>query len=355
MEEEDVFSQSKPWTCTTCTVVNPPDESACNVCGEQSHMLHVSLPQLAAICRQCDYGYVASWNDLEHLPRASSREFCLTPTFHPRLIQRAVGLGCFPMTTYLGPRGDGIHVMAIKLHRERCVVDLRLHSPHVKRKTRKQARGLWCTLNKDENCFDRARDMLQRRHHNNWMAPMLAQSLKCILRAKPDDMRVLVWELWSEKDALVAVEIGYAAGKIYTSMTGAFDPAHSGAGSVQLAVTGAWLVQNGFFIWDFGMQMEYKQDIGAHAVPRARWLEMVVACGGGPPIETVPKAGGDKWSCDEYLKHAVPPPRPELLATMSVRELKDLAKTLEVPLIGVSEKQEIVELLRQRYADKTPE
>jgi replicative DNA helicase len=40
---------------------------------------------------------------------------------------------------------------------------------------------------------------------------------------------------------------------------------------------------------------------------------------------------------------------------MSVRELKDLAKTLEVPLIGVSEKQEIVELLRQRYADKTPE
>ncbi len=169
------------------------------------------------------------------------------------------------------------------------------------------------------------------------------------MRTRPDGMRMLVWEIWSETNELVAVEIGYATGKIYTSMSGAFEPAHPGAGSVQLAVTGAWLLKNRFFIWDFGMAMSYKQDMGARAVSRVRWLEMVAACGGGPPVETEPREG-EKWNCDEFLKQAVPP-RPELLDTMSVRELKDLAKTLDVPLEGIAEKPEIVALLRRRLLE----
>ncbi len=175
MEEEDVFSQDKPWTCTACTVVNPPQAAACDVCGERSPMLHVSLAQFAAVCRDIGYPFVDSWGDLARLPRANSREFCLAATFHPRLILAAVAQGCFPMTVSIGPSGDSLPVMAIKLHRERCVVDLRLEAPHVKRKTRKHARRLWCTLNRDDACFDRALGMLQRRHDNCWMAPMLAQ------------------------------------------------------------------------------------------------------------------------------------------------------------------------------------
>ncbi len=61
---------------------------------------------------------------------------------------------------------------------------------------------------------------------------------------------MLSWELWSGDGELVAGEIGYIYGSIYTSMTGAYRKEYAGAGSVQLACTGAWLVKAGIRLWD---------------------------------------------------------------------------------------------------------
>jgi len=40
-------------------------------------------------------------------------------------------------------------------------------------------------------------------------------------------------------------------------------------------VLGKILERSGFDIWDFGMEMKYKNDLGAKAIPRAEWIEVV--------------------------------------------------------------------------------
>ena len=69
---------------------------------------------------------------------------------------------------------------------------------------------------------------------------------------------------------LVAGEVAYSVGDraCFTSMTG-FSK-ESSAGSVQLLALGRALQQSGYPVWDLGMEMDYKQDLGArHPWPRA--------------------------------------------------------------------------------------
>jgi Leu/Phe-tRNA-protein transferase len=76
-----------------------------------------------------------------------------------------------------------------------------------------------------------------------------------------------------EKWRLVAGELGFAVGATYTSLTGFTD--ESGAGSVQLAALGRWLLSRGYQLWDLGMEMKYKIDLGAALVPRHRFVRAV--------------------------------------------------------------------------------
>ena len=57
---------------------------------------------------------------------------------------------------------------------------------------------------------------------------------------------------------------------MYTSLTG-FSSQDS-AGSVQLAALGRMLCTLGFSMWDLGMDMDYKQTLGAHLMPREEFL-----------------------------------------------------------------------------------
>jgi hypothetical protein len=41
-----------------------------------------------------------------------------------------------------------------------------------------------------------------------------------------------------------------------------------GAGAVQLAVLGQILKKCGFKLWDFGMEMKYKKDLGGSSITR---------------------------------------------------------------------------------------
>eukprot|EP00435_Cladocopium_sp_Y103_P020738 s1712_g5.t1 len=50
---------------------------------------------------------------------------------------------------------------------------------------------------------------------------------------------------------------------------------YPGAGAVQLAALGAWLVRQGFKLWDLGMELDYKMDLGGRMVPRAEWARKV--------------------------------------------------------------------------------
>jgi Leu/Phe-tRNA-protein transferase len=79
-------------------------------------------------------------------------------------------------------------------------------------------------------------------------------------------------EIWQD-GKLVAGELGYSVGSIYTSQTGFYTV--SGSGSVQLLALGKLLRRRGCTLWDFGMVMEYKTDMGATAMPRAEWRKTI--------------------------------------------------------------------------------
>jgi hypothetical protein len=126
--------------------------------------------------------------------------------------------------------------------------------------TKKKGNKFRFVLNRHgSDSFDRALELVKTKQPSNWLCPLLAQSLKFILNSPElfPNMRVVVWELYCGNE-LAAVEIGYCCGRIYTSMTGAFDARFNHAGTVQLCVTGMYLKKLGFDIWDLGMNMEYK-------------------------------------------------------------------------------------------------
>lgn len=81
-------------------------------------------------------------------------------------------------------------------------------------------------------------------------------------------------ELWSiDGSRLIAGEIGYRVGSIYTSMTGFHR--ESGSGSIQLAALAGLLVKSNISVWDLGMSMDYKLEFGASVIDRIQWIRVL--------------------------------------------------------------------------------
>lgn len=302
-EDDDWFLFSK-WVCTFCSSrVSSSSTIRCHVCGQHSFRAtpKVTLPEYAWISQQLSYPLLTSIEDMATKPTANGGEFSLAPSFHPRVIEAAVLRGIFPMTTLIWKQA----MPAYKLHHERCVFDYTNGSlPHVRRSTVKKAGRYRFVINRDADAMARALVMLDqeqgKRHGRSWLCPELARALLFIQRNPEQfpNVKIFVWELYSiANDELAAVEIGYAVGRIYTSMTGAYAPNHASAGSLQLAVTGTYLMKLGFRLWDFGMAMTYKVEMGASEISRADWIQVVSTQGVQPIFQSF-----QSWyNCREYL------------------------------------------------------
>jgi len=82
--------------------------------------------------------------------------------------------------------------------------------------------------------------------------------------------REIDWNDW----VLVAGDLGYTVGTIYVSLSGFSNRAYSSAGSVQLAALGGLLQHCGIELWDLGMTMKYKEDLGGRTIPRLELVEV---------------------------------------------------------------------------------
>mmetsp|Transcript_72 Transcript_72/g.153 ORF Transcript_72/g.153 Transcript_72/m.153 type:complete len:325 (+) Transcript_72:66-1040(+) len=208
-------------------------------------------------------------------------DFCYTRTYHFRLVAQLMMEGFLPIAT------DG--VMLPKLHSERCVVTLP-ESLHISKSTRKKSKKFRFSVNR---AFDRVVEECRRQHgHRCWLYPELVEVFKQIhqagqvnavvvpktpntdARQESCPVRLYSIEVWNDETGdLVAGELGYTVGSIYTSLTG-FSSQDS-AGSVQLAALGRLLSTLGFSLWDLGMDMAYKQSLGSHLMARDDFLEHV--------------------------------------------------------------------------------
>lgn len=171
--------------------------------------------------------------------------------------------GCLPMAF----QNDGVTLLTPKLHNRRCV--LSWSDLHISKSTRKKAARYSLSINA---CFDDVVAGVHQQHGENWLYPPLAAVFGSLHERQPDEQqRILSIELWKD-GVLVAGELGYTVGAVYTSLTGFYDHAVHGAGTVQMAAMAAYLSQHGFQLWDLGMEIEYKTQMGATTMDRATFL-----------------------------------------------------------------------------------
>lgn len=196
-------------------------------------------------------------------------EFCWSLCFQPEFLIRLFHAGFLPICTNLGADGDPVYCLLPKLHFQRCVVEP--HSVRVHKTARRKAARYVMTV---DSAFDEVMHACCLQHAgNNWLYPPLRNALQDIHAVPTGPVRVHSVELWDKEGRLVAGEIGYSVGSAYTSMTGFYS--ESGAGAVQLAALAGLLKQSGAKLWDLGMGMDYKMDMGARLMPRAEWLSAV--------------------------------------------------------------------------------
>lgn len=179
------------------------------------------------------------------------------------------------------PMGGG-NMLLLKIHKSRCV--LAPESVHVSRKSRRRARGFHLSV--DRAWADVVRGIQEHTYTHDsgdcWLTDTLAstyESVNSLSTALRHGVAFHSIELWhTETDKLVAGEIGFTCGSVYSSVTGfAMKEEHPGVGGVQLIALGRWLAHSGFRLWDLGMELNYKLELGGKSVPRAEWAGQIRA------------------------------------------------------------------------------
>jgi Leu/Phe-tRNA-protein transferase len=232
-------------------------------------------------------------------------EFCYTRLYHYRLVAALMMEGFLPIAT------EG--VILPKLHHKRCVVSLP-EGLHVSKSIRKKSRKFRLTINQS---FDRVVEGCRRRHGPRcWLYPELVRvfreihdagevnsivnptSRMAVIEEAP--VRLYSIEVWNDETGnIVAGELGYTVGSIYTSLTGF--SAQDSAGSVQLASLGRLLCKIGFELWDLGMDMDYKQNLGSHLMDRKDFVAHVAGVRVTQGHNKLPITDANGFNCKDLV------------------------------------------------------
>lgn len=191
----------------------------------------------------------------------------------PTVIAVLVWHGFLPM--------GGMGMLLPKIHKARCIL-----SPgdvHIGRQVRKRAKGFHLSVDQAwPVVVSRIQQLTFTSQKGDcWLSDELAHAYKAVAQVRGKWRRGGIAfhsiELWhTASGALVAGEIGYTCGGVYSSCTGFTNKAeHPGSGGVQLAALGRWLAKCGFAIWDLGMELEYKLELGSRVVQRSEWAREI--------------------------------------------------------------------------------
>lgn len=200
-----------------------------------------------------------------------------TLEFSPELFCELAYEGFLSTSTEVPSDGDPIQVMLPWIDPIRNTLDF--SDTHLPRQVRKKAKGYSMTV---DTALDDVILGCVRMHGEAWLFRGLRWLLRKLFKEGYQGTRdiqvgVHTFELW-EGGELVAGELGYTVGSVYTSMTGFRNAGTKGAGAVQLALTSALLEKMGYAWWDLGMVLKYKAKLGAKVVSRADFVERLRAC-----------------------------------------------------------------------------
>jgi arginyl-tRNA---protein transferase len=213
--------------------------------GIYDSYLHSSLYQ------HLSYPLITNINQIKHVQeklesKSKTKEFCISPTFHPDFIDEVCYNGYFPMaiSAWKYP------IMAIKCHANRCIINL--NEFKINKSTIKKSKNFYITMNQD---FDKVIQLCILEHGESWLYPQLVSSFRYIFyNSTKFRVNILTFELYDENDSIVAVELGYLVGSVYTSLTGA--KFIDSSGTIQLATLCKFFEKNGIAFWDMGMSMD---------------------------------------------------------------------------------------------------
>ncbi|KDO34155.1 hypothetical protein SPRG_19010 [Saprolegnia parasitica CBS 223.65] len=200
----------------------------------------------------------------------SHEDFWVSRCFQPLYLALIMYEGFLPIATQ---QARTVYLLP-KLHMERCILDPAAF--HISKSVRKKAKDYTLKFN---TAFDAVVRGCHEQHGVAWLYPEVVQGFRGLLPGitvsdQGHQVRLHSAELW-RGDVLVAGELGYTNGAMYTSLTGFVRPGANGAGTMQLQALGSYLHVHGFQLWDLGMSMEYKLHMGAMDVPRPTFVQMV--------------------------------------------------------------------------------
>lgn len=173
------------------------------------------------------------------------------------------------------------HFLMPKLHFERMVCSP--ISVHVPSKCKKLAKKYRMTVDTAfrEVCKGIKENTFTYHEADCWLCDDLITALEGVNKLAANKRRgvsvhsIEIWDI--ESGELAAGEIGYSLGTAFSSMTGFYLRKFSGAGTLQLVALGRLLSDSGFTLWDFGMDLEYKRELGAATISRRAWMDMVLS------------------------------------------------------------------------------
>ena len=206
----------------------------------------------------------------EIVSKGGKSDYAWSLCFRPSVILRLLYSGFLPICTNLGGNDDPLWVLLPKLHIKRCVLDL--YNLHISKKTRKLANKFSLSVGAD---WEAVMTGCLNQHGENWLYPPLRAALYALSK-NPACLRVVSVELWStENGKLAAGELGVLVGGVYISLSGFCEKKEfPGSGGVQMAALGGWLQREGVVLWDLGMTLPYKLEMGAHEIQRREFLKL---------------------------------------------------------------------------------
>jgi len=126
--------------------------------------------------------------------------------------------------------------------------------------------------------FDEVITRFAQQHKHNWLKDNYAKLMNSLYKNKEKykNFKVTSIELISKKNnELIAGEIGYSIGKVYTSLSGfsSKEKRYNNHGTLQLVLLAKHLQEKGFDFWNLGHpHMTYKQKLGSITYTRQEFL-----------------------------------------------------------------------------------